>query len=86
MKKTVKLDRVDWGQVLDGLICRAVLYEETAGYYEQGVSYGYIADVHDGKEARMIAEFYRRIVREIESQLGQGGYEPSIEDIKRTRF
>lgn len=30
--KTVKLNKVEWGQVLDGLTCRVVLYEETVGY------------------------------------------------------
>ena len=40
MKNTVELNKVEWGQVLDGLACRVALYEETVGYYEDGVSYG----------------------------------------------
>ena len=39
MKKNrtwVALAENEWGQVVDGLICRAELYEETVRYYESG--------------------------------------------------
>lgn len=92
--KTVKLNEVDpcvavtlcrtsWGQVLDGLACRAALYEETVGYYEHGVSYGHIAEVRDADEARVILNYYRDIIGKIEKQLGKGGYVQTAEDLRR---
>ena len=81
--KTVKLNEVEWEQVLDGLACRVALYEETVGYYEHGVSYGHIAEVRDADEARIILNYYRDIIGKIERQLGKGGYVSTTEDVRR---
>ncbi len=81
--KKIELNEVEWGQVLDGLTCRVVLYEETIGYYEDGVSYGHIAEVSGADEARNIAEDYKQIIRKIKNQLGKGGYKESTEDLMR---
>lgn len=81
--KTVKLNKVEWGQVLDGLTCRVALYEETVVYYEYGVSYGCIAEVRDADEARTILDYYRSIIGKIEKQLGKGGYVQTAEDLRR---
>ena len=83
MNRLVKLDEVEWGQILDGLACRVALYEETVGYYEHGVSYGHIAEVRDADEARIILSYYREIIGKIEKQLGKAGFVESIEDLKR---
>jgi hypothetical protein len=79
----VELDKVEWGQVLDGLACRVALYEETVGYYEHGVSYGHIAEVRDVDEAKVILNYYRGIILKIEAQLGAEGYIQSVEDLRR---
>lgn len=81
--KTVKLNEVEWGQVLDGLACRVALYEETVAYYEYGVSYGHIAEVRDADEARTILNYYREIIGKIEKQLGKAGYVETAEDLRR---
>ena len=83
MKKKVELNKVEWGQVLDGLACRVALYEETVGYYEDGISYGHIAEVRDADEAKVILNYYREIILKIEQQLGKEGYVESIEDLRR---
>jgi len=84
MKKLkVELNRQEWGQVLDGLACRVALYEETVGYYKYGVSYGHIAEVNDVLEARAILRYYRRIIRNIKKQLGEGGHVETAEDLRR---
>ena len=83
-KPKVELTKTEWGQVLDGLTCRVMLYEETVGYYEHGVTYGHIAEVRDAEEARVIAKYYRDIIWKLETQLGARGYEASTEDIRRS--
>jgi hypothetical protein len=70
--KTVELETAEWGQVLDGLTCRAEQYELTVQYYETGVADGEILEVSHGHEARYIAEFYRSIIAKIEQQLRNG--------------
>ena len=67
MKKSVSLDECEWGQILDGLKCRAELYEETVRYYESGYAEEEIAEVRDADEARALARIYRRIIRKIEA-------------------
>ena len=81
--KKVELDQTEWGQVLDGLACRVALYEETVGYFENGVSYGHIAEVRDADEAKVILNYYRSIILKIEKQLRKEGYVESIEDLRR---
>ena len=66
MKIAVVLDDIEWGQVLDGLRCRAETYEETARYYESGYAESEIAEVRDENEARKLAELYRNIIGKID--------------------
>ena len=66
MKIAVVLDDIEWGQVLDGLRCRAETYEETARYYESGYAESEIAEVRDMDEAREMADLYREIIGKIE--------------------
>jgi len=70
MKKTVTLDELEWGQILDGLSYRVELYENTVRYDEEGYCEGEIAAVTDGNEARKLADWYRSIIRKIEVQTG----------------
>ena len=67
--KKVELNEVEWGQVMDGLTCRAEQYELTAQFHETGSADGDILEVRDAKEARNIAAHYRKIVGEIRGQL-----------------
>ena len=69
MKIAVVLDDIEWGQVLDGLRCRAETYEETARYYESGYAESEIAEVRDVDEAQEMADLYREIIGKIESAL-----------------
>ena len=71
MKKMIKiaLEENDWGQILDGLICRAEQYELTAQYHEAGIADGSVLDVRDADEARNLADWYRRIVEDLRRQL-----------------
>lgn len=69
MKIAVVLDENEWGQILDGLRCRAETYEETARYYESGYAESEIAEVRDVDEAQEMADLYREIIGKIESAL-----------------
>ena len=71
MKKQVILDDADWGQIMDGLSCRAEQYEITARYYEADISDGVILDVRDEEEARSLASWYWGILKEIRRQVKQ---------------
>ena len=68
MKKnpvSVALDGGEWGQILDGLRCRAETYEETVRYYESGYADNEIAEVRDEREARNLAMIYRGSIHKI---------------------
>jgi hypothetical protein len=65
----VELDEIEWGQIIDGLTCRAEQYELTAQYHETGFADGDILEARDADEARSIAGFYREIIKTIRSQL-----------------
>ena len=70
MKKSVELDADDWGQVMDGLECRAFDYERTARFFEENGCYGEgIEEVSSAAEARNLAAWYRRLVEEIRKQV-----------------
>lgn len=69
MEKTVKLDEGAWGQIIDGLTCRAELYENAIQYYETGSCEGEIAEVRDKDEAQALANWYREIIEKIQKQL-----------------
>lgn len=68
MKTKIQLEDADWGQVIDGLTCRAELYEETVDYYETGVTYGNTAEVSGVEEARSLATLYRSLIAKIQRQ------------------
>ncbi len=69
MKIAVVLDDIEWGQVLDGLRCRAEIYEETVRYYESGYAESEIAEVRDENEARKLTDLYRNIIGKIDRAL-----------------
>ena len=69
MKIAVVLDDIEWGQVLDGLRCRAEIYEETVRYYESGYAESEIAEVRDENEARELTDLYRNIIGKIDRAL-----------------
>ena len=69
MKIAVVLDDDEWGQVLDGLRCRAEIYEETVRYYESGYAESEIAEVRDENEARKLTDLYRNIIGKIDRAL-----------------
>jgi hypothetical protein len=66
---TIALEENDWGQIIDGLTCRAEEYELTAQYHETGYAENYILEVRDAKEAKNLAQWYRRLVKQIRKQL-----------------
>lgn len=74
MKKSITLEDNEWGQIIDGLLCRAELYEETVRYHETGFADGAIAEVTDTEEARDLAAKYRSIIAKIEGQRKAGIY------------
>ena len=52
---SVELEAEEWGQLIDGLICRADEYERTAQFHEMGYADDYILDVNNAEEARALA-------------------------------
>lgn len=68
-KISIELEIVDWGQVMDGLECRAEQYDRTAHYYEVDGGDECIEEVSSAEEARNLAKWYRRIVKDIRKQL-----------------
>lgn len=68
-KIKIELERNDWGQLLDGLICRAEQYEVTARYFETGSAEDLILEVRDAHEAKCLADRYREIIARIQAQL-----------------
>jgi hypothetical protein len=70
---TLRLDRNDIGQILDGLRCRAESWRQTAEYLDSGCTNGanfILEECSDAEEARSIAEHYERIIHSIKKQLG----------------
>lgn len=66
---SIMLEKNDWGQVLDGLTCRAEQYELTAKYHDGDSVEEAILEVRDAAEARDLAEEYRRLSEQIRGQL-----------------
>lgn len=66
------MDDQDWGQIIDGLTCRAEQYELTAQYHETGFAAGDILEVSSAYEANAIAAHYRGIIGNIREQLKNG--------------
>jgi hypothetical protein len=69
MKIAVVLEDHEWGQILDGLRCRAELYDETVQYYKAGYAESEIAEVKDEEEARDLAMLYWGIIAKIKKGL-----------------
>jgi hypothetical protein len=83
MKKIIELDdndpcvaitlcRTSWGQIIDGLTCRAEQYELTAQYHETGFADGDILEASSAYEANAIAAHYREIIGKIREQVKNG--------------
>jgi len=69
---TIRLDRDDVGQLLDGLRCRLVAWQGTAEYMETGYNGRndfIIEECGDAEEARKIAAHCARIIATIEAQV-----------------
>lgn len=77
----ITLDENDWGQMVDGLTCRAEDYERTAEYRDSGYAEDFILEVRDAAEARNLAAWYRRLIEEIGKQLrgGRAGKDKEVE-------
>lgn len=71
-KVTIELEDNDWGQIMDGLTCRAEDYARTAQFHETGCVDDYILEVRDTDEARNLAAWYRRLVEDIRNQVRDG--------------
>ncbi len=73
MSKTylIRLEENDLGQILDGLKAREESWRKTADCFRSGYnpddSFA-IEECNDEHEADRIAEFYSRIIREVERQ------------------
>jgi hypothetical protein len=68
---TLRLKREDVGQLLDGLEIRQRQWHDSANYLRTGKSpyRGFIVeDARDEAEARFLADWYRRIIKEILQQ------------------
>lgn len=76
MKISINLDDNDWGQIIDGLSCRAEQYEETTKYHETGRADEDILEVRDADEAHALAMRYLGLVREIRRQLAESKSRP----------
>lgn len=68
MKTKIDLEQSDWGQIIDGLECRAEQYEKTVRYFELGESNGEIEEVSGVEEARSLAKLYRSLIAKIQRQ------------------
>ena len=69
---TIRLEREDVGQLLDGLRCRLDAWRETAEYMETGYSARddfIIEECRDAEEAHKIAAHYARIIAAIDAQV-----------------
>jgi hypothetical protein len=70
---TLKLPSLFVGQMLDGLRIRAESWENTKTYLEDGVIADLdnpcVEDCSNPHEAEQIAALYRKIIKEIETQL-----------------
>jgi hypothetical protein len=69
---TLMLPKLFVGQMLDGLRIRAESWERTKDYLSDGVidpDDPYIEECNDENEAEQIANFYREIIKAIETQL-----------------
>ena len=73
---TIRLEKNDLGQLLDGLSSRSESWHETAEYLESGSTPTdgvVIEECSDSEEARAIAGHFDRIVETIKTQMAQQG-------------
>jgi hypothetical protein len=85
MKQTylLRLERKDLGQILDGLRCREESWRNTADYFASGFNANdsfVIEECNGEHEARQIAQFYVRIIRNLERQFEEQNAKPLNED------
>jgi hypothetical protein len=72
----LRLDSLDVGQILDGLRCRQQSWSNTAIYLRDDYfpDDAFICEeCSDPTEAQNIADFYQRIIADIEQQVDQQG-------------
>lgn len=72
---TIRLERDDLGQLLDGLRCRSEAWHGTAQYLKSSETPRddfIIEECRDAEEASSIAAHYDRIIATIESQISVG--------------
>jgi len=67
---TIRLNDVDWGQILDGLEERRIAWQATAEYLEIGYTdrTDFVEECSDADEAQAIADDYQRIIDSIRTQ------------------
>ena len=78
MKKIVRLDIRDWWELMDGIESWAILFETMA---QCDNSHERQTDEATNKKAQNATDVslnYRRIVSEIERQIGETGYHPGL--------
>ena len=71
MKKLVKMDVRDWWELMNGIVSWAILFEARAQQRD-------VATDKKAKRAMDVSRNLRRIVNEIESQIGETGYHPGL--------
>ena len=72
----IKIDSLDFGQILDGLRSRQESWTHTAIYLRDNFfpDDAFVCEeCDDPDEAEKIADHYQRIIRSIEQQIGQQG-------------
>jgi hypothetical protein len=70
----ITLEDFDLGQLLDGLNARAEAWRKTADYMGTGElpkEFFVCEECNDADEARKMAEYYERIISNIETQIEQ---------------
>lgn len=80
MKKLVKLDVRDWWELMNAMLTWAELFETAAQISSAGANEGHKAARKKANEAIKAGGSYRRIVGEIEKQIGQIGYSPGVSE------
>lgn len=73
---TLKLSRIDFNQIVDGLAMRCRTWRQTADQLEAGVNkenedWEVVHDGSNADQARQIADHYDDIIKEIEKQAGK---------------
>jgi len=68
---TLRLPRIDVGQIIDGLTERVIIWKTTEEYLEAGYSHrgDFVEECSDPEEARFIAQYYEKIIDLIQNQL-----------------